>query len=110
LIALHVVTDGLGALIRQNKKVTWLWGHYDKATNNAMELCAVIEALSILPEGSFVWISTDSACVKEGITEWTGSWIQCDWRTSFGSPVAKHGPGADQRARSGPVAHPVRPK
>jgi ribonuclease HI len=39
-------------------------GHYDNATNNAMELRAVIEMLSIIPDGTPVWISTDSAYVK----------------------------------------------
>jgi hypothetical protein len=82
---IHVVTIGgaranpgnarWGALIRQNKKCMWFWGHYEHATNNAMELRAVIEALSLLPEGMVVWISTDSAYVKKGITEWMGSWI-----------------------------------
>jgi ribonuclease HI len=64
------VAAGWGALIRQNGKVTWFWGHYDHATNNAMELRAVTEMLTVLPEGMYVWVSTDSAYVKKGITEW----------------------------------------
>jgi hypothetical protein len=48
----HVATDGgarpnpgsagWGALIRQNSRCTYNWGHYDTATSNAMELMAVI--------------------------------------------------------------------
>jgi ribonuclease HI len=58
---IHVVTDGVarpnpgsagwGPIIRQNERCTWLFGHYDHATNNAMELRAEIEALPVLPEG-----------------------------------------------------------
>jgi ribonuclease HI len=56
--------------------------------NNAMELRAVIEALRIIPEGMHVWISTDSAHVKKGITEWMGTWIKRGWKTVNGTPVA----------------------
>jgi ribonuclease HI len=60
----HVVTGGganqnpgpagWGALIRQNGAFTWMSGHYDMASNNTMELQAVVEALGILLTG--LWI------------------------------------------------------
>jgi ribonuclease HI len=53
-----------------------------------MELRAVTEMLSILPEWMHVWVSTDSAYVKMGITEWMGNWIANKWRTRQNAPVA----------------------
>jgi hypothetical protein len=60
----HVITDGgagpnsgpagWGAIIRQNGKFAWNFGHCSHATNNAMELRAVIEALRNLPEAMHV--------------------------------------------------------
>jgi hypothetical protein len=61
---------GRGAMKGQNGKFSWNFGHCSRALNNAMELRAVIEALPNLPEGVHVSVSTDSAHVKRGITEW----------------------------------------
>jgi ribonuclease HI len=66
----------------------WTFGHCSRATNNAMELLAVIEALSALPDGSDVWASTDSCYVKRGITEWLPGWIARKWKNSQGAQVA----------------------
>jgi ribonuclease HI len=49
---------GCGAVIRQNGKCTFTFGHYDHATNNAMEIRAVVEALRDLPERMHVWGET----------------------------------------------------
>jgi ribonuclease HI len=94
---IHIVTDGdarpnpsaagWGALIRQNKKCTWFYGHYDCASKNAMEFHAVTEALCILPEGMNAWISTDSGYTKTGITEWMCNWPKSGCRTGKGTPV-----------------------
>jgi ribonuclease HI len=40
-----------------------------------MDITAVVEALCILPQGMHVWISTDSADVKRGTTDWMPVWI-----------------------------------
>jgi ribonuclease HI len=45
-----------------------------------MELSVVIEALRSLPEGMHVWVSTDSAYVKRGITEWLPGQIKNGWK------------------------------
>jgi hypothetical protein len=45
---------GWGALIRQNRKFLCLWKHYPKASNNVMELSAVIAGLNYLPSGRVV--------------------------------------------------------
>jgi ribonuclease HI len=39
-------TAGWGVIIRQNKAFTMIWKHFQKATNNTMELRAVTEALA----------------------------------------------------------------
>jgi hypothetical protein len=77
---IHVMTDGganpnpglagWGAIIRQNGTFAWNFGHCSHASNNAMELRAVIEALRNIPDGMDVWVSTDSVSIKRGITEW----------------------------------------
>jgi ribonuclease HI len=50
------------------------WVHYELATNSAMEIRAVVEALRVLPDGVHVWVSTDSAYVKKGVAEWLPNW------------------------------------
>jgi ribonuclease HI len=94
----HVITDrsanpnpgpdGWGAVIRQNGPCTFDFGHYDLARNNTMEIRAVVEASRVLAEGMHVWVSTDSAYVKKGITEWLPNWIRNGWRNSQGAAVA----------------------
>jgi ribonuclease HI len=49
---------------------------------------AVVEALQDLPEGMYVWISTDSAYVKKRITEWLPNWIRNNWGISAKTAVA----------------------
>jgi ribonuclease HI len=95
---IHIATDGgarpnpgnagWSALIRRNGKFTYNFGHYDHASNNAMEIDAVIEALRIIPAGMHVWISTDSAYVKNWITQWLPNWMKNNWRINQGKPVA----------------------
>jgi ribonuclease HI len=66
----------------------WFFGHYAHATNNAMEIRAIVEAFRTLPQGMHVWISTDYAYVKSGGAQWIGNWIKNSWRTGNGTPVA----------------------
>jgi len=52
-------------------------------TNNRMELCAVISALSIIKQvPSDIDLVTDSTYVKDGITTWISNWKKNGWRTS----------------------------
>jgi ribonuclease HI len=88
----NVITDGgtrpnpgnagWGAVTKQNRKCTFNFGHYDHATNNVMEIPAVVEAFRVLPNGMHAWVSTDSAYVKKGITEWLLNWARNNWRNS----------------------------
>ena len=56
-------------------------------TNNRMELMAAISALEALARPSEITIVTDSAYVKNGITEWMDAWKRKGWRTAAGPPV-----------------------
>jgi ribonuclease HI len=56
-------------------------------TNNRMELLAAISALEALARASEITIITDSAYVKNGVTEWIHSWKRNGWRTAGKDPV-----------------------
>jgi ribonuclease HI len=56
-------------------------------TNNRMELMAAISALEALNKDSAITIVTDSAYVKNGITDWMAGWKRKGWRTAGGPPV-----------------------
>jgi ribonuclease HI len=64
-----------------------LQGGEPLTTNNRMELLAAISALEALSRPSEVTIVTDSAYVKNGVTEWIHAWKRKNWRTAGGSPV-----------------------
>jgi ribonuclease HI len=56
-------------------------------TNNRMELMAAIAALETLARPTGITIVTDSAYVKNGITEWITDWKRKNWRTAAGPAV-----------------------
>ena len=56
-------------------------------TNNRMELLAAITALETLSRNTEITIVTDSAYVKNGVTEWIHGWKRNGWRTSGKKPV-----------------------
>ncbi|MDP3197576.1 ribonuclease HI [Tabrizicola sp.] len=64
-----------------------LQGGEPLTTNNRMELLAAISALEALTRPTELTIVTDSAYVKNGITEWISGWKRKGWRTAGGSPV-----------------------
>lgn len=64
-----------------------LSGGETNTTNNRMELMAAISALEALAKPSEIVIVTDSAYVKNGITEWMANWKRRGWRTAGGPPV-----------------------
>jgi len=51
------------------------------------QLLAAISALEALTRPSELTIVTDSAYVKNGVTEWIHAWKRKNWRTAGGSPV-----------------------
>ena len=100
--ALYAFTDGAcsgnpgpggwGVLLqaREDDVVTKekeLFGGEGLTTNNRMELLAAISALEGLARASRLIVVTDSAYVKNGITEWMPTWKRKNWRTAGGSPV-----------------------
>jgi ribonuclease HI len=78
---------GWGAWLRAGVHEKELWGGESLTTNNRMELTAVIEALGALRKPSRVAVYTDSAYVKNGITQWIHGWKQRGWRTADKQPV-----------------------
>ncbi|MFC2969394.1 ribonuclease HI [Acidimangrovimonas pyrenivorans] len=64
-----------------------LSGGEAQTTNNRMELMAAITALETLGRPSEITIVTDSAYVKNGISEWLRGWKRKGWKTSTGKPV-----------------------
>lgn len=83
---------GWGVLMRAMEggavvKERCLNGGEQLTTNNRMELMAAISALETLARPTAITITTDSAYVKNGVTEWIHSWKRKNWRTAGGSAV-----------------------
>jgi hypothetical protein len=53
-----------------------------------VEIRAVVEALQTFLENIHAWISTDSAYVKRGITEWIRIWLKSNWKNSRKATVS----------------------
>jgi ribonuclease HI len=56
-------------------------------TNNRMELMAAISALEALARDTAITVVTDSAYVKNGVTQWIHGWKRNGWRTAGRDPV-----------------------
>ena len=72
-----------GAVIKERE----LNGGEPQTTNNRMELMAAISALESLTRPSALTNVTDSAYVKNGVTEWIHGWKRNGWRTAGKDPV-----------------------
>ena len=55
-------------------------GAQELATNNQMELKAVIEGLKLLKEPCIVSVTSDSSYVVKGINEWLVGWVKKDFK------------------------------
>ena len=78
---------GWGAWLRSGAHEKELFGGEAHTTNNRMELTAVIEALASLKRRCPVAIYTDSAYVRNGITNWIHGWKARGWTTADRKPV-----------------------
>ena len=78
---------GWGALLIEGGVEKELFGGELGTTNNRMEITAVIEALSAVPQPSLVTLHLDSEYVLKGITEWIHGWKARGWRTAAKQPV-----------------------
>lgn len=78
---------GWAALLRYRGVEKELSGGESHTTNNRMELMGAIAALEALKRPSRVRLATDSAYVKNGITQWLPRWKANGWRTADKKPV-----------------------
>jgi ribonuclease HI len=65
----------------------WLTDGAAAVTNNRMELRAVLEALSAIPDGEAVEVVSDSRYVVDALSRWIHGWRRKGWRTAAGEPV-----------------------
>ena len=73
---------GWAAILMTDKEVLEIAGRKDDATNNQMELEAVIQALTIATKkfkGYLVVLHADSAYVLNGINSWLDGWVRNNW-------------------------------
>ena len=77
-----IARDG-GAVVKERE----MQGGEAMTTNNRMELMAAISALEALSRPVEITIVTDSAYVKNGVTEWIHGWKRNGWRTASKDPV-----------------------
>jgi ribonuclease HI len=79
---------GWGAVVRYPDGTEKdLSGFAPATTNNRMELTAVLEALSRVPNDAEAEVVTDSEYVLKGATQWLDSWKRKGWKTSTKSDV-----------------------
>ncbi|MED5396506.1 MAG: ribonuclease HI [Pseudomonadota bacterium] len=78
---------GWGVLLRWRGHEKELYGGVGKTTNNRMELMAAIRGIETLKPGSRAVLVTDSAYVRDGITEWIHGWKRNGWKTAAKKPV-----------------------
>lgn len=79
---------GWGAILRYNGVEKELSGGERQTTNNRMELCAVLNALSALKEPCDVVLTSDSKYVIDSVSKgWVYSWQKKGWKKSDGKPA-----------------------
>mgnify|MGYP001200969617 CR=1 FL=1 len=78
---------GWGAILMSGSHRKELCGGEAETTNNRMELFAAIAALEQLKKPSLVDLHTDSAYLRNGITQWIHGWKRNGWRTADKKPV-----------------------
>ena len=71
---------GWGVILEYKGKQKEFSGGSKKATNNQMELKAVIEGLKRLKEPCIVEVVTDSSYVANAINSWLDNWIKKDFK------------------------------
>jgi len=74
--------------LRYNGHEKELSGGFAGATNNRMEITAVLEGLSALKEPCMVDVYTDSQYVRKAVADgWLENWERNGWRTAARKPV-----------------------
>lgn len=78
---------GYGAIVAGPQGESVRSGGWPVATNNVMDLWAIIAALQSLPGPAHVTVHTPSKYVIDGATRWLPAWERSGWRTQSGQPV-----------------------
>lgn len=71
---------GYCAILKYQEHEKIVSGAQKVATNNQMELKAVIEGLKLLKEPCDVTITSDSSYVVKGINEWLDGWVKKEFK------------------------------
>ncbi|MFA7127796.1 MAG: ribonuclease HI [Sphaerochaeta sp.] len=79
---------GWAYILKYNEHIKKDSGGVPHATNNQMELLAVIKGLSVLKERCYIKLYSDSKYVLDGLNTWIKNWKHNGWRTSSRKPVA----------------------
>lgn len=81
-------SGGFGTIMQCNGNTLFIYGGEVGATNNVMELTAVLAALRRLTVPCRVHIVSDSRYVVDAINlGWLSTWAMNNWRKSSGQPV-----------------------
>ena len=79
---------GWGAVLMLNNAKKEISGYVENTTNNAMEMTAIIEALSLLKRKCIVKVHSDSAYIVNAYNQqWIKKWKTNNWKTSGKDPV-----------------------
>ena len=78
---------GWGTIVEMDGARREISGGAARATNNQMELQALIEGLKLVPAETKVKVVTDSEYVAKGATQWLKGWIKNGWKTASKQPV-----------------------
>jgi len=78
---------GWAAILKYKEHKKVISGFSPEATNNIMELTAVIRALEKIKEKCNVDVFTDSRYVIMGMTEWVENWKKKGWKNTQKKPV-----------------------
>lgn len=78
---------GWAAILRYGDKKKEISGSEPHTTNNRMELKAAVMGLRALNQPCEVEVVTDSAYLKNGISQWISNWKRNGWMTKEKKPV-----------------------
>ncbi len=73
--------------VEEGRVISQKHGHSPETTNNRMELMALINAFSALPDDATVEIFSDSELCVKTVNEWAAGWEKRGWKRSSG-PIA----------------------
>jgi ribonuclease HI len=71
---------GYCAILKFGSSQKIISGGQNPATNNQMELKAVIEGIKAIKEPCSITVTSDSSYVVRGINEWLSGWIRKDFK------------------------------